>query len=294
VHDRVKSLLRAVLPTAIYGPIRARRVRRFISQYSSRIVEHTYAGHRLRVHLEDGLAESWYDRDWNEPAELVKLREGRLRPHARVMELGAHQGIVALILSRIVGPEGKVVVVEAERHNFEVALRNAKANYAANLTIIHAAAGGKAAGQVSFTEGLNGVVAERGRPGSVEVEAVSIDCLARVHGHPDVVFIDVEGYEAHVLAGARETLAWGTTDVFVELHDAESLAAAGSTAQDVIGHLSPDIYEISVALAGNTPPGLDSSQLGSPWREPASGLHLQGKRCFIVARASGPAGAQAN
>ena len=50
--------------------------------------------------------------------ELVLLREsGALRQGSNVFELGAHQGIVALILADAVGPQGTVIAVEAERHN---------------------------------------------------------------------------------------------------------------------------------------------------------------------------------
>ncbi len=284
--ERLKSIVRCLLPTSIYGPLRARRVSRLVSGYRPRTVEHDYAGHRLRIHLEDPLAEGWYDRDWLEPAEITELRKGRLRRGAHVLDIGAHQAVVALILARIVGREGAVVAVEAEPHNVRVAQRNVQANDASNVHVLGAAVGSKP-GRLYFTESLNGSVAPHGRPGAIEVDALTVDGLADMHGRPDVVLVDVEGYEAHVLAGASATIEAATTDFLIELHSAELLDAAGSSASDVLAHFEGSPFEIAVALADDTVPGLDSSQLITGWRPASANLHRSGRRCFVIARAAG-------
>jgi FkbM family methyltransferase len=272
--EQLKAVARRRLPARVYGPIRARRVHRLVETFEPRVVEHRYAGFPLRVSLEDPLAEGWYDHDWDEPAEIAALREGRLRAGARVLDVGAHQGVVALILARIVGPEGHVVAVEAEPHNAAVARRNAELNGAANLTVVHAA-GGAENGVASFREGLNGRVVGAGAPGAVTVPRVTVDDLARRHGRPDVVLVDVEGYEAHVLDGAADTLAAGVTDVFVELHDADALAHAGSTAADVLAHFPAAAFDVAVAEDAVPPAG---------WVGLEAKLHERGLRCFVLAR----------
>jgi len=286
VIERLKAFARAKLPAPIYGRYRALRIKRYIADYSPRIVEHDYAGFALRVHLEDPLAEGWYDRDWEEPAEISELRRGRLTNGATVIEVGAHQGIVGLILARIVGPAGSVVAVEAEPHNAAVARRNVAINQANNMLILHAA-GAATSGEVTFIEGLNGRVSLNERAGAIKVEAMTIDDLARLHGHPDVVLIDVEGFEAHVLEGATETLKLAATDFCVEVHSLANLEEASSTVHDVTRHFDGREYQITVALAGDTPPGLDSTHLESDWQPVEAGLHEQGVRCFLVARGLG-------
>jgi FkbM family methyltransferase len=277
-----KAALRAALPARFYGPIRARRVQGLIDRFEPRVVEHRYAGFGFAISLQDPLGEAWYDRDWMEPPEILELRRGRLATGARVFDIGAHQGVVALILARIVGDRGHVVAVEAEPHNAAVARANAAANGAENLTIIHAA-GGEHEGVLSFKEGLNGVVARRLAPGSIEVPSVSVDGLAARFGVPDVVLIDVEGYEAHVLAGARRTIEAGRTDFFIELHSAEDLAAAGSDADEVVSNFDLSRFELLVAdpaqvvVADRRPPE-------HAWRSLTSMLHRHGHRCFIVVR----------
>ena len=195
------------------------------------------------------MAEEWYDHDWPMTPELERLRESRLGAGARVFDLGAHQGVVALILSRVVGAAGQVVAVEAERHNFEVAVRNRDLNRAPNTELLHAAAGASD-GSLYFRGGFNGNVARRGRVGLARVPAVSVDGLARRYGAPDVVFIDVEGYELEVLRGAARTIAGGRTDFFVEVHAGVGLESLGGSPRSVLAQLDRKRFQLLVTPAG--------------------------------------------
>jgi FkbM family methyltransferase len=275
VHPTIGRAAKTLMPPPLYREIRRRRIQAKIGAYQPRIVEHTYAGYRLKVHLKDSLAEGWYDFDWPDAPEIDLLREGRLREGARVFDLGAHQAIVALVLARIVGPTGKVVAVEAEPHNARVAEENRSLNGAENL-VVEAAAVSDTPGTLYFSEGLNGMVLPGGRAGKVAVDAVTIDALGRRHGTPDVVFIDVEGYEGKALAGASETLASGKTDFFVELHNASTLQQAGTSAEAVMAVLQDSGYECKVARATDGPVETD-------WVDVTAGVHLRGDRCYIVA-----------
>jgi FkbM family methyltransferase len=185
------------------------------------------------VSLEDPLAEGWYDHDWPHLPELDRLGASHLKPGARVFDLGAHQGVVAMILARIVGDNGKVVAVEAERHNHRVAIRNMALNGITNVEVIHAAVAAHE-GSLHFANSLNGRVLSRGVLGSSRVPAVTIDGLAARYGSPDVVFIDVEGYEAEALRGAAGCIAGAQADFFVETHVGHGLEDAGSSAVEVI------------------------------------------------------------
>jgi FkbM family methyltransferase len=216
---------------------------RRIDAYARRVVRHRYGGGELAISLEDPVAEDWYDHDWPLVPELERLSRSRLRPGATVFDLGAHQGVVALMLARMVGSAGQVVAVEAERHNYEVAAINRELNRAGNLEILHAA-GGSSDGSVYFRRGFNGMVVNRGWVGLTRVPAVSVDGLAGRYGAPDVVFIDVEGYEEQVLRGATRTLAAGETDFFVEVHVGYGLEGLGGSARSVIDRFDPDRYRL--------------------------------------------------
>jgi FkbM family methyltransferase len=252
-------------------------IRRRIERYRNRVAHHSYGGHDLAISLEDPVAEQWYDHDWPLTPELACLGQSRLKPGARVFDLGAHQAVVALIISRLVGPQGRVVALEAERHNFDVASRNKALNDAGNLEVVHAAAGGED-GWLNFTGGLNGSVVTDGGLGGARTRSRTVDSLAEEHGPPDVVFIDVEGFEHEVLRGAEKTLEAGMTDFFVEVHVGYGLEDLGGSAQEIVDYFGQPRYNVLVSPARGE---LEQYELGS--LEGRAGLLAE--RFFLVALA---------
>lgn len=209
-----------------------------------RVEKHVYGGVPLSVHIEDRGAQAWYDHDWPELPEIQMLSKGKLRPGNTVFDIGAHHAIVAMMLAEIVGPTGKVVAVEASDRYAEMARRNIALNRVQNVTLIEAAAASES-GALSFTPDSDAV--DRAEPGAgkTTVKAVSVDDLAAQFGTPDVLFIDVEGYECEVLRGATRTLERGP-DLFVEVHVGVGLEAFGYSAADVFNSI-PARYELFAA-----------------------------------------------
>jgi len=245
----LKRAIRRLLPTRLWACLRLLRLQHTLRHYRPRQVRHTYGGFPLDIYLADPLAEGWYDHDWPELAEIDLLRRHRLKPAAHVFNIGAHQGVVALMLARIVGPAGRVVAVEANAHNAAIARQNRDLNKADQLHVVHAAAAEKS-GTIFFGASLNGQVDDgSGAWGRGEVTAVSIDDLSREHGGPDVLFIDVEGFEEQVLSGARETLR-PRPDCFVEVHVGAGLEKFGASAQSVLAFFPPEVYDRYIAGGG--------------------------------------------
>lgn len=246
----LKSIVRRALPHPVYRLYRQRKVAHERSSYTRRVVEHDYAGHRLKVALTDRLAEGWYDHDWDEPAEMSLLREhGVLREGATVFDLGAHQGVVGLILARQVGESGRVVAVEAEAHNASAAKHNATLNHAHNMTVIHAAASDTTE-PLLFAEGLNGHVDQSTSIGNTRLHAVTVDSLAEEYGTPELVYVDVEGYEQKVLAGAAATLRAGAA-FFIEIHD--TLGSFGGSPRAIAEMLRGYEFFTAVGSGSYTP-----------------------------------------
>ncbi len=109
-----------------------------------------------------------------------------------------------------------------------------------------AAAVGDRSGRVPFHGGrqLESCVPAVPAPGARTVPCVSLDD-ALAHRHVDVLKIDVEGYEVHVLRGARRLLGDPVRRpraVFVEIHPYAwaGLDVAGS---DLLGELGEVGYE---------------------------------------------------
>ena len=153
----IRQFARDLAPRWLWARLRLARQRFTIARYNCRVVQRVYAGFPLQVYLADPLGEGWYDHDWPRMPEIELLQRRRLRENARVFDLGAHQGVVALILARIVGQGGMVVAVEANPHNADVCRRNRDLNQASQLTILHAAVADKH-GTIVFSHQLNGQV----------------------------------------------------------------------------------------------------------------------------------------
>jgi FkbM family methyltransferase len=245
-----------------------------LSRFKKHIVRHDYGGFPLDLLIADPLARGWYDHDWPELPEIALLRQHQLKPGARVFDLGAHQCVVALMLAKDVGPDGLVVAVEANEHNAAVGRKNIELNRVSQVTVLHAGASDHD-GELTVNKGLNAQVDDgSGEWGRVSIPAWSVDGLANQYGTPQVLFIDVEGYELRVLQGAKRTLET-LPDCFVEVH-VDDLPRFGGSVNGVRAFFPADRYWTYAA-----------SEAEPQFRPFSECAHLTCERFFLVAIARG-------
>ena len=249
-----------------------------------RQVLHSYAGNPFKVWITDPTAAEWYDQDWDLPAEIAFLQavaerrgQGGLRPGATVFDLGAHQALVAMILALRVTPGGKVIALEAGRRNAGLARRNVEANGLSALVTVVWSAAGPSDGEIVFEHGFNGRVSSGRSLSSAAVPLRAVDSLAAEHGKPDLVFIDVEGFEREVLKGASKTLAANRTDFFVEVHAAEDLANFGASAETVLSAFPPSRFDLHLLDP------LSEDETSFRPLSACAGLAASGKRFYLLA-----------
>jgi FkbM family methyltransferase len=206
------------------------------------VVEHNYCGETLKVAIEDPLAKGWYDHDWPLLGEIRLLRESRLKHGALVFDLGGHQGVVGMILAKSVGENGKVIIAEPNPHNFKMIQKNLALNKVNNAIPLQIAIGGTE-GSLEFSSGLNGTAATVSKYGITQwVPMTTIDQLVKAHGGPQVVFLDIEGFEELALKAGRSAFN-GNCDFFVEVHVNSGLEAAGGSVSGILDFFPPNIFE---------------------------------------------------
>ncbi len=144
-----------------------------------------------------------------------------VRPNSTVFDVGAHAGYYTMALSRVVGPQGRIVAFEPDASNVARLRHHIAINGLRNVDVVGAAVL-EQVGEARFAgerRGYLGHVADEG----VVVRAVRLDDFRM----PDAIKMDVEGAEARALRSAENILSRGRTDVFLSLHgicDDEALA----------------------------------------------------------------------
>jgi FkbM family methyltransferase len=247
----VRQAVLGLLPPSVLGRLRAWRVRQIVSSYTPRVVEHTYGDGRLRVHLGDPLGAGWYDHDWAQLPEIPALRGRSLRPGARVFDIGAHQGVVAMMLAREVSASGHVLAVEPNPHNASVALKNRDLNGMTQIDVLEAAVSDRS-GTIVFNHGLDGQLDDgTGSGGRMSVASVTLDELAQRHTMPAFVMIDVEGAECMVLKGGTNVLQSGA-DFAVEVHVNVGLEKLGGSVDQLLSFFPADRFTVTARAEHDT------------------------------------------
>jgi FkbM family methyltransferase len=169
--------------------------------------------------------------------EVVSCLQRNVPPGALVLDIGAHIGFYALLLSKLVGGNGMVYSFEPVPGNYDLLSENIKLNNCRNVRLIRKAVLANA-GVIRVT-----VPGIEPTPGSVSlntdygtapitVEATTLDGFAvdlqsRIH----LIKMDVEGAEHEVLLGGERTIRRQRPDLMIELHHFHSAPEDHTTLQ---------------------------------------------------------------
>ena len=153
-----------------------------------------------------------------------------------VYDIGGYIGLYSLTAASC-NSSAKVFCFEAQEENYASINRNAECNQYESVKVFQTVLGDIEATRVNFTRtGETGRVASASDEDSDGEACVSTTLDAFVASQdipgPDLVKIDVEGYEAHVLRGMSDTLTRFKPTVLVEVHP-ELLEMHGESSDEV-------------------------------------------------------------
>lgn len=168
--------------------------------------------------------------------------ESRLRDGDCFIDVGSNIGYYAILASRLVGPGGKVVAIEASPRIYATLRRHVEINQGTNIRAVNVAASDRKGMLQLFSGpdhncGMTSTLASRGFDFECEVMAERLDTIlspAEMRS-ARLVKIDVEGAEAPVLDSIIETIDRYGADVefIVEINQLE-LCNFGVAAQTII------------------------------------------------------------
>ncbi len=171
-----------------------------------------------------------------------------IKPGFVCFDVGANVGVYALQFCRWSAPTGRVVAFEPNPAAREVLERHLSMNHFEDrVQIVGAAVGSSQDCATFFAAGADGM-SRLGTPNpalinqsyAFSVPVYTLDNFARTNDNvPDVVLIDVEGFELSVLEGAREIIKnrRNRTHFVVEMHPA-SWSSANSSYEQMVCFLN--------------------------------------------------------
>jgi FkbM family methyltransferase len=184
-------------------------------------ISHHFTGDRIRLHSYRHKG-YWYHGKRRE-ADTMRLFREFIARGATVLDVGGHCGYVAIYLASLVGPRGRVIVFEPGPNNLPYLKHNTRAKR--NITLVEKGVGSRRERRPFYLESLTGqnnsflndfavfktnkkrAYAANAQVQKTTVDVVTLDEFCRSENlRPDLIKIDVEGFELEVLKGALSLL----------------------------------------------------------------------------------------
>jgi FkbM family methyltransferase len=224
-------------------------------------VIHTQSeGEEFDFYVGNELAKEWYDTGCPDSrSEMGFIRDHLIQKGSLVVECGCNHGFTTLLLSKWVGDQGKVIAFDANSENVAIARKNMELNEIKNVEI-HVDAVGNQIGTLSVTAGTNAEVASPFVQGEVEVTAIRLDDYLASQ-IPDLIKIDIEGYELECLKGLGSTLAKKNSNLSIEVH-AEALRSYSASVADLFEFIGLEDYVCWLGVGGQANEGIQRFMAG--------------------------------
>lgn len=238
-----RSFLKQIVPEPITRLFRSARLWKRRARFHPYNITKTVLGESFPFLIGDQVGDSWYGPQ-KDPVyqEIAFIRDHMLAPGDLVFDVGSHHGLHTICMAR---HSARVVAIEPNPHNVAILKKNVALNALQNV-VIRQVAVGDSAGTIELLQDSNdgGVLFSRTAKSSptIHVELLSLDQVARQYGFPNLLKIDVEGFEDRALKGATEILR-RRPKIAIEVHT-EWVTRYGSSVDEVIGLLNPQAYRV--------------------------------------------------
>jgi FkbM family methyltransferase len=193
----------------------------------------------------------------NYEAQAAAFLAEHIKPGMTCFDVGANVGAYVLQLAHWSGPASKIVAFEPNTGAREVLARHIAWNGLKDRVIVVPSAVSSAPGEsVLYAEGADGMSrlaeANRGLRGAaveIVVPVTSLDAWCAANNmYPDVLLLDIEGFEIEALRGARGTIARTKPLIVVEMHP--NVWRTSNASRQAVETLLVELRLRPVALSG--------------------------------------------
>ena len=173
-----------------------------------------------------------------------------VRPGMRVVEAGANLGVFTVLLSKLVGAEGKIFAFEPDPALHAALLKTLQRNGVTNVVPIQRALGSRTARLGLKTFGLNSgdnrLCDDAAETGATPVDVVTMD-ESLAGERVDFVKLDVQGWELEALRGMSRILTENPrVALFVEFWPF-GLRRAGCAPADLVAFLRENHFRLATS-----------------------------------------------
>ena len=243
--NELERVIKFLVPQKVQVIIKHFRHRRDVSNFKSFVLHKRIGSAEFDFFIGDSTGKKWYSgAHTKESLEMEALHSLLVKPGDTVLECGSHHGFTTLLLSSWVGEQGKVFAFEPSETSFNILKKNIEINHRKNIEPRMAAIG-KEKGTIKISDSSCATVTgeEIGYP----VEMLPLDEFQ--HLKPDVIKIDVEGYEGDVLKGASKILS-SKPKLAIELHT-ELLSRYQTSVSEIFSLIDAEQYNVWIQWRSN-------------------------------------------
>lgn len=166
--------------------------------------------------------------------EVVEAMRRALHPADLAVDAGANNGFFSLLMSKLVGPAGKVLSFEPDARNLDRLKRNLDLNQAFNVEVIERPLWSKPEEISMYHYADDGANSHFGAGTAALMQATTLDLHTDGGQVPAFMKMDIEGAEYDALLGATYLMAHHCP-MTVEMNQ-DALEKAGN-GQDAVHHL---------------------------------------------------------
>ena len=176
------------------------------------------------------------------------------RPGMTFIDIGANIGYYSALASRRIGPSGQIVALEPDPESFRYLKQNIVANLAPTVFCIQKAAAAESGTLRLYVNrenrGDNRLYPNDLCDSSYQVEVSTVDAMLEDCGveRVDLVKMDVQGFEGHVLSGMKQTIQRSNSLILLTEFWPFGLRSAGTSPEDLLVELEQPglrLYELT-------------------------------------------------